>query len=204
MASATVERGMGVDLAADQIADCRTRLAPLANLTFRTTSELGPPDQGRFDVVTCMETLEHCTDDGVNVALDQCRRLCTADGVFIVSVPIEIGPPLLVKQAVRRVAGWRRLGDYRWAERYPLGGLLRQCFATAATSFDRPIYGVPEAPHHSHFGFNWRRLAVRLRRDFEVQRILFSPFPALGPFANSQAWFVCRPHAVRAPGRPAP
>jgi 2-polyprenyl-3-methyl-5-hydroxy-6-metoxy-1,4-benzoquinol methylase len=184
---------VGADLAADQILDCRRRFAAFPSLSFLTIEELLTDiGEKRFDVVTCMETLEHCLPAAVEEVLDNISRLMRREATLIISVPIEVGPPLIVKQTMRRFAGWRNWGDYKWTEQYSRAELLKMTFATASTNIVRPIYGTQDSGHfHGHKGFNWRALEQRLMRQFTIRRKLFSPLNYLGGLFNSQVWFEC-------------
>src|ERR1041384_5878494 len=92
------------------IEDCRARLT-IDGLSFIGKDELESNEhEGTYDAVICMEVLEHMLE--VAPLLDKFTRLLTASGKLLISVPVETGLPLLVKQAVRRVAGWRGIGDY--------------------------------------------------------------------------------------------
>ena len=66
-------------------------------------------EAGAYDAIFCMEVLEH-VDDPLPLLADF-ERLLQPGGTLVISVPIETGLPLLVKQLVRRVAGWR--ADWR-------------------------------------------------------------------------------------------
>jgi SAM-dependent methyltransferase len=200
LAAGRIREGVGADIAADQLADCRNRLAPLTNLRFCAVGELDGTHDGAYDVVTCMETLEHCTVPVGEAVLRDLARLVSPAGRVVVSVPIETGPTFLIKAVVRRIAGWRGLSDYRYYERYKFGDALRMIFAGPRTAVDRPVYGGPDAPYHSHYGFNWQALRERVRAHFRIERTQFSPLGFLGGWVSSQAWFVCRPPgATRAP-----
>lgn len=155
------------------------------------------PD-GAFGVVTCMEVLEHCTDDTADAVIAELRRLVAPDGAAIVSVPVETGPSLLLKQAARTVAAWRRVPGYVDRERYAPAELARMLFARESASIERPVYetrfadGSPNR-YHGHKGFNWRRLAARLGRDFHVRDVRYSPLPLPGGLLASQVWMTCAP-----------
>ena len=194
MAADRIQEGWGADIAANEIEDCRKRLAPFANLRFCTIGELarGPHDAA-YDVVTCMETLEHCTAPAVEIVLRDLARLASSDGRVIISVPIEIGPSFLFKLAIRKVAAWRGISEYQCYESYTLRNGLRMLFAGRSTALDRPVYGGPDAPSHSHYGFNWRGLREQVRAHLTIERTVFSPLGFLGGWVSSQAWFVCRP-----------
>jgi hypothetical protein len=145
-----------------------------------------------------MEVLEHCTAETVDRVIARLHRVTAPSGRLIVSVPIETGPALIAKQAGRALAGLRGVEGYRERERYSGGELLRALFAGPATAIARPLYhgwfadGTPN-PYHGHKGFNWRGLRERLRRDFEIEAVRFSPLGWLPAAVNSQAWFVCVP-----------
>jgi 2-polyprenyl-3-methyl-5-hydroxy-6-metoxy-1,4-benzoquinol methylase len=193
-ASERIKEGCGADIADDQLAGCKSRLADFSNLRFCTVNALNDPGHNAaYDIVTCMETLEHCVDPIVDVVLGDLLRLCKPGGHVVISVPIETGPTFLGKYVARKIAGMRGLSDYRHYERYTAKNALRMLFATKQTQLQRPVYGEDGAPYHSHYGFNWRRLRERVRQRFLIEKTLYSPLGFLCGYFSSQAWFVCRP-----------
>ena len=112
--------------------------------------------------------------------------------IRIISVPIEIGVPLIAKQAIRTIAGWRGLGDYKWTEKYTFSELLKMLFAGEGTSIGRPVYGDAFS-FHGHKGFNWLLLEKQIHQRFRIKVKLFTPISFLGGYLNSQVWFVCKP-----------
>jgi SAM-dependent methyltransferase len=200
LAAEHVEQGYGADVAADQIDDCRTRISACSNLHFCAVRELGTPiHAGAYDVVTCMETLEHCIAPVVEIVLNDLARLVSPDGHIVISVPIETGPTFLLKWFIRKAAAWRGLSDYRYYESYSLRQALRMLFAGSSTVVERPLYGDPEAPSHSHYGFNWRSLRERVQAHLVIERTHFSPLGFFGGWVSSQVWFVCRPRQRSTP-----
>ncbi len=194
MAADRIGAGCGADIATDAIGDCRTRLAAYRNLRFCTVRELADPSHERaYDVVTCMETLEHCTAPAVETVLRDLARLAAPGARILISVPIETGPAFLIKLVVRKLAAWRGLSDYRYYESYGVRDALRMMFAGRATAVERPVYGGSEAPGHTHYGFNWREMRERVRARLVLELTVFSPLGFLGGWVSSQAWFVCRP-----------
>ena len=142
-----------------------------------------------------MEVLEHVVQ--LDAAIDRLWRLLAADGTLLVSVPVETGVPLLVKQAARRIAGWRGIGDYRSTSSYTLREYAAGLFAGETAHIDRPVYdrdGV--VPFHDHKGFNWRALRRRLESRFAIERVVASPLPWIGPRLATQVWFVARKKPV--------
>jgi 2-polyprenyl-3-methyl-5-hydroxy-6-metoxy-1,4-benzoquinol methylase len=185
-------RCVAADLDPVAVAQCNERLGAEGKLSFLLIEQLAAPEhRGKYDAVFCMEVLEHVVDlEPVLAALDEALA---PGGTLIVSVPIETGLPLLVKQTVRRIAGWRNIGDYSWNARYTLRELAASLLARDEQHMTRPIYEQNgTVRNHDHKGFNWRALLQKLRGRFEVERVSFSPLSWSGPQLASQAWFVAR------------
>lgn len=193
LASPAVTQAIGVDISQEQIADCRRRLRGFSNLQFHTLHHLkAARHTGAYHVVTCMETLEHCTAPVVENVLRELARLVSPAGRVIISVPIETGGSFLVKYAARNFAAYRNVGDYKYYEKYSWRNAWKMIAARDTTLLDRPVYGPPDRPSHSHYGFNWRALRNRVRAHLVIEQTTFSPLAALGGLFASQAWFVCR------------
>ena len=185
----------GADVDVAQTADCERRLSHLP-LAFTTTDRLDLSHAGVYDVVTCMEVLEHCLDDERRRVVAELARLVRPGGAVVVSVPIEVGPSLAGKQIGRAIAGWRGLGDYRHRETYGPLELVRMILAMPGTSIHRPSYSAvsPDGTsyrYYGHKGFDWRVLREELSREFVIRRTQFSPMPWMRSLLNSQVWFVC-------------
>jgi len=186
----------GADVDAAQLAECERRVGSLEHVDFVLTASLVPPQHsGAFDLVTCMETLEHCTEAERARVVSELARLCSPKGRIIISVPIEIGPALAGKQLFRAIAAWRGHGDYHHRETYTPRELLAAVLGRK--HLVRPEYCV-ETPHGQvrycgHKGFDWRVLERDVRAKMQVERRLFTPMPLLKGLLNSQVWFVCRP-----------
>jgi len=114
------------------------------------------------------------------------------EGTLIISVPVETGLPLIVKQAVRRIAGWRKIGHYPGTSSYSVGEMASSVFAGRKQHLTRPVFDTGSGPFHDHKGFNWMALKARLEKDFVVERVHASPFAWLGPHLATQAWFIVR------------
>lgn len=178
--------GCELDLAVVQ--DCRKRLGDGERLSFIQIAELGVTPYTNFDAVICMEVLEHVVD--LDTVLSQLNRVLRPGGRLIVSVPIETGLPVLVKQAARRVAGWRGIGDYPGVAPYSASELVRSVLARETQHIERTLHRDAQgAASHCHRGFNWMALRKRLGTLFTVERTLFSPVRWL-PQLGSQAWII--------------
>lgn len=193
MLSATAGRpaeAVGAELDDHQRVDCQTRLGGRAGLSFVSIDSLdAPAHQGRYDAVVCMEVLEHVVE--LDQVIDRLWRLLAADGTLLVSVPVETGLPLLVKQAARCIAGWRGLGDYPGTSPYSWREYGASVFAGSQPHLVRPVYGK-RRQFHDHKGFNWMALRDRLMLRFVIGRVVASPISWLGPHLATQVWFVAR------------
>lgn len=187
---------LGVDVDAAQLAECRRRLGGLERVDFLQAASLTADEHaGTYDLVTCMEVLEHCTDGERMRVIRELGRLCAPTGRIIVSVPIEVGPALVGKQVFRAIAAWRGHGDYDHRETYSPREFLAAVFGRV--DLVRPVYSVAtpfgQVRYCGHKGFDWRGLERDLRATIEVERKFFTPMPPLKAWLNSQVWFACRP-----------
>lgn len=190
MADAAPAAAVGAELLDDVIEDCRKRYNAEPRMSFVQVTSLDTPEHvKRYDAVFCMEVLEHVFD--WEPELNRMSRLLAPGGTLIISVPVETGLPVLIKQTVRTVAGWRKIGHYPGTTPYSWSELASAVFAGSAQHIRRPVFDFGSGPAHDHKGFNWRVLLERLRRQFEVIDIVASPFPWLGPSMATQVCFVC-------------
>ncbi len=189
---------VGLEVDPGLVRVCTERFGQLGDLRFMLAQESDALPPGNFGVVLCTEVLEHCPPDAVDVALARMRRLVADDGRVIISVPVETGLPLVVKQAARAVAARRVSSDYRHRETYRTREFVRMLAPGDRVVVERPVYetefesGIPNR-YHGHKGFNWRAMRKRVSETFRVIDTRFSPLSWLGPQFASQAWFVCRP-----------
>lgn len=184
-------RAVGAELSSESVDECRHRYRDEPRLSFVPVKELdGADHRGAYDAVFCMEVLEHVVDWEPELA--RMETLLAPGGALIISVPVETGLPLLVKQTVRRIAGWRGIGHYPGTTSYSMLELAASLLAGGTQHVTRPVFDMGSGPFHDHKGFNWMVLRERLNRQFVVERVLGSPFSWLGPHFATQAWFVAR------------
>ena len=187
---------VGAEIDEFQVTDCRARLAHLPGVRFESIAQLDDDaHRGAYDGVVCMEVLEHVV--AIDSVIDRLWRLLAAEGTLLVSVPVETGVPLLLKQLGRRMASLRGVGDYRGSNPYTLAEYAASVFAGSVPHISRPIYNLEsDMPFHDHKGFNWRVLRERLARRFFIDETVASPLPWLGPNLATQVWFVARKKPV--------
>ncbi|HSH94771.1 MAG TPA: class I SAM-dependent methyltransferase [Roseimicrobium sp.] len=174
------------------VAECNGRFKAVDGLRFVHSTELrADAFSNHFDTLVCMEVLEHVTD--VDAHLVRFARWLAPGGTLLISVPVEIGLPLLVKQSARCVAGWMGLGDYPGTTPYTWGQLARSVMAGADQHMERPVHKDPGGlSSHDHKGFNWRLLREKVRRGFQLEETVYSPINCLGPQLASQVWMIAR------------
>ena len=183
---------VGAEAYAEVIDDCRERFSLIGGLSFMAVGELdGPDHDATYDAVVCMEVLEHMLSP--DSLLQKFSRLLAPSGKLLISVPVETGLPLLIKQTVRRIAGWRGIGDYPGMTPYSFGELARGLLANGKRQhIKRPIHANASGAVHDHKGFNWMLLRKQLEQDFEIEKVLGSPLTWLSPHLASQVWFLAR------------
>jgi SAM-dependent methyltransferase len=183
---------VGAEIHPDLIEDCRRRFAAQGGLQFADVDELrGLRGENGFDAVFCMEVFEHVMD--MRPLFDEFERLLAPGGTLVVSVPIETGLPLIPKQIVRRLAGWRGIGHYPGTTGYTAGELVSSLFAGSTQHIVRPVFvGNDGAPFHDHKGFNWKVVRGAFAARFDLVRTLTSPVSWFGPQLSTQIWFIGR------------
>jgi SAM-dependent methyltransferase len=194
---------VGAELSPEMIRECRLRYREEPRLRFVQVNDLvGPTHEGRYDAVFCMEVFEHVIDWEPELA--RLEKLLAPGGTLVMSVPVETGLPLILKQTVRRIAGWRGIGHYPGTTPYSMREMAASIFARDDQHITRPVFDTGMGPSHDHKGFNWMVLRNRLVRQFALERVLASPFHWLGPHLGTQAWFVLKQKGAMTPvpGRP--
>lgn len=185
---------VGAEIDQFQVTDCRTRLGRLPGVRFESIVSLDAPEhRGAYEGVVCMEVLEHVV--AVDAVIDSLWTALADDGTLLVSVPVETGLPLLLKQLGRRLARLR-VGDYRDNSPYTFREYVASVFAGRTPHIARPVYDHGALPFHDHKGFNWRVLRDRLTRRFTIDEVVASPLPLVGPRLATQVWFVARKKPV--------
>ncbi|MBZ5514765.1 MAG: methyltransferase domain-containing protein [Acidobacteriia bacterium] len=100
-----------------------------------------------FDIIICMETLEHLETPVVEQYLQAFAE--KLDGFLLITVPNEKGIPFLVKAAGARIMGIDRIYPYTAGE----------CFWAALGRLNR-------IPRTEHKGFDYARLVALIEKRF--------------------------------------
>lgn len=156
-------RYTGFDINASYVADAENQFGNGENVSFFEADALTAltdliKQGSAFDVVIALETFEHLGDHIVPRALDLVARL--APQKLVVSVPVEFGPSIFMKNTGSALMGYMRHREYTWAE----------TFWATIDRLDR----VP--PHGGgHKGFDWRTVAREISQRFETESISSLP-----------------------------
>jgi SAM-dependent methyltransferase len=142
-----------------------------------------------FDIVFCLEVLEHLPERETGDLLDAVDRLLHPAGRFVVGVPNEIHLPALVRGMFRRLRGRR---DFDTAPRNILAALLGR------PPRPRPVSEIVPGSfyYRRHMGFDHRVLRRRLESRFVVTRSFGSPLPWLPLGMNFEVYLVCAPRGA--------
>lgn len=104
----------------------------------------------KFDLVVCMETLEHLPEEMLAGYLEKLKS--ASKGVMLVSVPNEIGLVFLGKFLVKLLVYREKMNP-----KYSFGDVVNQVLGR----IDRVV-------HDDHKGFSYRRLKEILEKDWKV------------------------------------
>lgn len=177
-------RSTGLDSDIGTLTNLKTRFATCPEVAFIEKLE----DQAVYDLIVCMEVFEHCLPEVQNQILNTFQKHLTPEGHVLISVPIEIGFPLVIKQLGRHLAAFLRVKHYQYMETYTPQETLRAVFATEHTAFERRVYAGGQIGHK---GFNWRSFKNQIEKKFRIVEVRFSPLSWLGAQFNSQVFFLC-------------
>ncbi|WP_437353473.1 class I SAM-dependent methyltransferase [Neorhizobium petrolearium] len=169
---------VGIDYDPTFIDAAKARYGHLSNCRFA----LGDASEETFyhsvdaDVVVALETLEHVP---LNRVVRIVEHVCgiVRPRVFLVTVPVEIGPAVWIKNWGSALMGYDRQS-----------GNIRETFWAGLYQLDR----VP--PHHvSHQGFDWRCLAQIMRVNAPMREVGSLPFSFIPKMFSPNVVLVSEP-----------
>lgn len=150
----------------------------------RVVPSLDDLDSQSLDVLSAFEVCEHLSDEAVAQFLGDAGRVLRDSGLLIVSVPIMIGPVVLLKESNRAWLNHRGF-DYSIRE-------LERAF------IGRPVQR-PADRGPTHKGFDFREFDSKVRCAFTRSGLDRSPMRRLPWWANSQVFMTYqkpRPPAI--------
>ncbi len=154
------------------------RLGDSAHI-FSNPTEL---ENMKFAKISSLEVFEHLPEKELSESLGAISKMLESDGLFLVSVPIEIGISAIIKNKFRLLTGKTKnlsLGNFY---RSALG---LHCKRAEPERFDGLSYIF------SHIGFDFRNFRKLLETQFTILKTHYSPFPILRGLANNVVYYLC-------------
>jgi SAM-dependent methyltransferase len=136
-----------------------------------------PLRSGSFDLVFCLDTLPFVREHDRASVVGELRRVLRTGGIGVFTLPVEIGPALLLRESLRRLSG-------TWQDGYGQQEVLRAVFRRPAAIADRSgAAGL--------IGYDYRQDECLIRSRFRVERRSFLPWNALR-FISPTLLLSCR------------
>lgn len=136
------------------------------NYTIADTTDL-PYRSNSFDSVFILYVLEHVPDE--RTAISEISRVTAKDGNAIISAPIEIGLPVIVREGYRFIDGNRRHTE-------------------SIQELWKAITGDPLLEfNEGHRGYDYRQTTEWLLEEFNEVSIEYCPWPELRDLFNPTA-----------------
>lgn len=170
-------RYLGLDAGwEDALTLARARWAKHPHLEFRECQSAAQMNlQGeKFDLALALETLEHISPEELENYLAEIAKALKPSGVFLVTIPNEIGPVFAAKHVLKVLF----IGN---PEEYTPGEFVWQALGR-----------TEKVRRREHKGFHYGRMISTLRKYFDVERIEGLPFGLLPPYLSFGMGVVCR------------
>jgi 2-polyprenyl-3-methyl-5-hydroxy-6-metoxy-1,4-benzoquinol methylase len=141
--------------------------------TYEKIKEKAP-----YQIITIFEVIEHLSDDSLLEFLSRCDEILETSGKIIISVPIELGPVLIIKEFYRLI--YSKSWQYKMCE-----FLKAVFFCIAGQRIGDGLHG-----YASHKGFDFRRV-IRFFKDqgYNITVFDYGPLPIKTWYGNSQIFF---------------
>lgn len=142
-----------------------TMLYKSKKISLLTSDGLALPFKDEcFNLVFCLEVLEHVKNP--STVIEEIYRVLKKNGVFICTIPVEIGPSLLIREIIGKITKFNR-------PHYTRKELIRNAM------FRKPGFRSSDM---SHKNFDWRLIKKEVQLVFEKVNIEFIPIKILKDF----------------------
>jgi SAM-dependent methyltransferase len=156
---------------------CRTEGLTLNNLFLTKADGVALPFQSKtFDVVFCLDSLPF-TQGSHHTVISEIRRILKDEGLAVITLPIEGGAALLVREALRILSG-------SWRDGYNLSDLMRAIRWAPSSSGSGAAKNL--------FGYDYRRDILITETFFTIDRMLFLPWHCVR-WLSPTVLLVCKP-----------
>jgi SAM-dependent methyltransferase len=139
-------------------------------------------DHAPYHTITLFEVLEHLRTSAIEEMLQIFDEILASTGFVLVSVPIEIGPVILLKE----------LNRYRLTRKwkYKFFEFFRALFFGIVGSREDNL-DDPFLMSHKGFDFRWLMKFIE-SKGWQVEILCYSPLPIKCWYGNSQVFFAMR------------
>lgn len=125
---------------------------------IKSVGEYIPLVDSHFDLILCLETLEHVEDE--NSVIKEIKRVSKNDAILVIAAPVEFGPILFLKQFFRYLIYHSKM--------YSLREMLYGCLLCDLTKVTRV--------KHTHKGYDYRKTTNLLAPEFKLIKKVNTPF----------------------------
>jgi len=137
----------------------------------------------KFDIICCLETLEHFEEEHQKKLLEQMQKLLKPDGIIIISIPIEVYLSGFIKMILR-------ITMKQSQENTNLKNIFKTLFGMKISNpetFNKNYLNTSQEYLNTHVGFYYFNLIKLIKKmNFKIEETRFSPFPFLKSLLNSQ------------------
>lgn len=138
--------------------------------------------QKKFNIISCLETLEHFNQIDQKKLLIQMKNLLNEDGIILISVPIEVYFSGFLKMIFRFLINQSQ-------ENSSISNIFNTLFGRPINSIDniKTLKTQDMQYRNTHVGFYYFNLINLIKSlNFKIEEIRYSPFPFLKSYLNSQ------------------
>ncbi|WP_338733665.1 class I SAM-dependent methyltransferase [Mangrovimonas cancribranchiae] len=173
----------GFDPVEDMFEELKQTIATYSLQDVTITKNLNTLENKKFDVVSCQEVLEHFSATKQQEHLKNISNLLKDNGRAVISVPLEMGFPALVKNSIRFLVGQSK---------------AEATFKNVLKSFLGLKINRPDNDYiYTHIGFNHKHLEKRFKEaGFIIETKQYSPFKYLYNLVNSQVFYILKKRHV--------
>jgi len=141
-------------------------------------------DKAPYSTITILEVLEHVGWGEMSNVFAKFIELLAPNGMVLASVPIEIGPAVLLKHFNRLKWGSQK------NEKSKQMGTHNNIFELISAAFFGAV-GYRDPLKGGHTNFDFRHLIQFARsQGWKVKILGYSPIPFIGWYGNSQVFFT--------------
>ncbi|HOD18326.1 MAG TPA: class I SAM-dependent methyltransferase [Candidatus Cloacimonadota bacterium] len=176
----------GVELIEELYQEAKRRLSNIPNCHLLNGSildeEIIRQLNNNYDVIIALETCEHIPAQEVPKLLGILRYRLHCK-YFISSVPIEIGPIILLKNFGSYLLHYGRYREYT----------VKDTIYAALGKIEKLSPHSGNSAYPSHKGFDWRFYRYLLHQDFRIKQTLHLPLTWLPMALSTNVMFIAEP-----------